>query len=108
MRTFVLVAFMAAYASAAKIADDKVDETADIPESITNSKLDLGAIMGAGDVSAGGADHEGDAISAALNDASAEVDGALPADDLAGGDDEAIAEGISDEALAASIDGALA
>ena len=106
MRTFALVAFMAAYASAAKIADDKVDETANIPESITNSKLDLGAIMGSGDVSAGG--DEGDAISAALNDASAELDGALPADDLAGGDDEAIAEGISDEALAASIDGALA
>ena len=39
------------------------------------------------------------------------MDGALPDDagaELAGGDDEAIAEGITDEALAESIDGALA
>merc|ERR1711971_271747 len=61
--------------------------------------------MGSGDIDSGVDAVDG--ISGAL----ADVDASLPADDgieLAGGDDEAIAEGISDEALTASIDGALA
>lgn len=65
--------------------------------------------MGSGDVGAGV--DEGDAISDALEGASADLDAALPDDageELAGGDDAAIEGGITDEALAASIDGALA
>ena len=110
MRTFALVAFLAAYASAVKQeieydATDNVDETANVPE----SKFNIGDVLGGGITIQDGT--EGEAISDALENAAEEVDGGVAVDagaELAGGDDEAIAEGITDEALAESIDGALA
>ena len=104
MRTFALVAFLAAYASAGKvnnIFDSEDDETADAPA----FKHDINDILGDGDVAA--EIDEGDGISDALE---GDADDILSAEEgeVLGGDDEAIEEGISDEALAASIDGALA
>lgn len=86
MRTFALLAFLAAYASGTEIKSD--EGTVDIE-----------------------ADAE-DIVDAALDDAGADLDAEVAdvegADLAEEGDDAAIEEGISDEALAASIDGALA
>ena len=69
MRTFALVAFLAAYASAVKEeieyeATDNVDETANVPA----FKHDIGDVLGGGitTISDG---QEGDAISDALETA---------------------------------------
>lgn len=97
------MAFLAAYASAGKvnnIFDSEDDETADAPA----FKHDINDILGDGDISA--EVDEGDGISDALEG----IDASISAEDgeVLDGDDEAIGDGISDEALAASIDGALA
>ena len=86
MRTFALLAFLAAYASSAQLESDE-------------GTIDILA-------------EEGDAIGDALEGITETIDEDLPGDEegegLDGGDDEAIEDGISNEDLAASIDGALA
>ena len=86
MRTFALLAFLAAYASSAQLESDE-------------GTIDILA-------------EEGDAIGDALEGITEDIDEDLPGDEegegLDGGDDEAIEDGISNEDLAASIDGALA
>ena len=88
MRTFALLAFLAAYASGTELKGD--DATADV-------KADAAAAA--------------DAVDAALEDASKDVEAAADAVDgeAAKGDDDAgTAKAVTDEDLAASIDGALA
>ena len=85
MRTFALLAFLAAYASGTELKGD--DATADVKAE---------------------ADAASDAVDAALEDASKDVEAASDAVDgeAAKGDDAGKA--VTDEDLAASIDGALA
>ena len=89
------MAFLAAYASAAKLESDE------------GGDIGADAIAEAGAAVAG----SGDAISDALAGAAAElgdVEAAAGGEGIDGGDDAAIEGGISNEALASSIDGALA